>query len=95
MSRIEKGFQEMFEECGYEIYEGRETIIEFVQTKEQKEAENRRLSVVELTEKIRDKYWNVEEMGNAEKTEAFISIKLWSVIYYYVVTIDISWAKFK
>ncbi|GBB90009.1 hypothetical protein RclHR1_00920002 [Rhizophagus clarus] len=64
----------MFEECGYEIYEGRETIIEFVQTKEQKEAENRRLSVVELTEKIRDKYWNVEEMGNAEKTEAFISM---------------------
>ncbi|GES97801.1 hypothetical protein GLOIN_2v1777773 [Rhizophagus clarus] len=56
------------------IEKGREIIIEFVQTKEQKEAENRRLSVVELTEKIRDKYWNVEEMGNAEKTEAFISI---------------------
>ena len=64
----------MFEECGYEIYEGRETIIEFVQTKERKEAEDRRLSVVELTEKIRDKYWNVEEMGNVKNTEAFISM---------------------
>lgn len=64
----------MFEECGYEIYEGHETIIEFVQTKEQKEAENQRLSVVELTERIRDKYWNVEEMGNVESTEAFISM---------------------
>ena len=63
----------MFEECGYEIYEGRETIIEFVQTKERKEAEDRRLSVVELTERIRDKYWNIEEMGNVKNTEDFIS----------------------
>ena len=68
-----KVFQEMFEECGYEIYEGRETIIEFVQTKERKEAEDRRLSVVELTERIRDKYWNIEEMGNVKNTEDFIS----------------------
>ena len=43
-------------------------------TKEQKEAENWRLTVVELTERIRDKYWNVEESGDTEKTEAFISM---------------------
>ena len=64
----------MFEECGYEIYEGRESVIEFVQTKQQKEAENWKLTVVELTERIRDRYWSVEEMGDIEKTEAFISM---------------------
>lgn len=68
-----KVFQEMFEEGGYEIYEGRESVIELAQTKQQKEAENRRLTVVELTERIRDGYWSVEEKGNIEKTEAFIS----------------------
>jgi hypothetical protein len=67
-----KTFQEMFEECGYEIYEGREIIIEFTQTKQLREAEDRRLSVVELTERIRDRYWSVEEMGDVGKTEAFI-----------------------
>ncbi|PKY57815.1 hypothetical protein RhiirA4_510990 [Rhizophagus irregularis] len=56
-----KAFQGMFEECGYEIYENRESVIEFVQTKQLKEAEDRRLTVVELTERIRDKYWSVEE----------------------------------
>ena len=69
-----KVFQGMFEECGYEIYEGRESVIEFVQTKQQKEAENRRLTVVELTERIRDRYWNIEEKGDIEKTDAFISM---------------------
>jgi hypothetical protein len=36
-----KMFQGMFDECGYEIYESRESIIEFVQTKQLKEAEDR------------------------------------------------------
>ncbi|RHZ74083.1 hypothetical protein Glove_227g182 [Diversispora epigaea] len=76
MDRIEKGkgFQEMFEESGYEIYEGRESVVEFAQTGPQKEAEDRRLTVVELTERVRDKYWSVEEMGDVKKTEAFISM---------------------
>ena len=69
-----EAFQKMFEECGYEIYESRDSIIEFVQTKQQKETEDRRLSVAELTERIRDRYWSVEEMGDIEKTEAFISV---------------------
>ncbi|CAB4432297.1 unnamed protein product [Rhizophagus irregularis] len=69
-----KAFQGMFEECGYEIYENRESVIEFVQTKQLKEAEDRRLTVVELTERIRDKYWSVEERGDTEKTETFISM---------------------
>ena len=67
-----KMFQGMFEECGYEIYERCESILEFVQTEQQKNVENRRLSVVELTERIRDRYWSVEEMGDVEKTKAFI-----------------------
>ncbi|RHZ77074.1 hypothetical protein Glove_186g2 [Diversispora epigaea] len=46
----------MFEESGYEIYEGCESIIEFVEIEKQKETENRRLTVVELTERIRDRY---------------------------------------
>ena len=69
-----KVFQKMFEECGFEIYEGRESTIEFVQTEKQKGAENRRLTVVELTERIRDRYWSVEEMDDVEKTETFISM---------------------
>ena len=69
-----EAFQKMFEECGYEIYESRDSIIEFVQTKQQKEAEDRRLTVAELTERIRDRYWSVEEMGDVKKTEDFISM---------------------
>ena len=30
--------------------------------------------MVELTERIRDKYWSIEEKGDTEKTEAFISM---------------------
>ena len=64
----------MFEECGYEVYESRESMIEFVQTKQLKEAEDRRLTVVELTKRIHDRYWRVEEMGDVKKTETFISM---------------------
>jgi hypothetical protein len=67
-------FQGMFEESGFEIYETRETVIEFMPTEQQKEAENRRLTVAELTERVRDRYWRVEEMGDVMRTEAFISM---------------------
>jgi len=30
--------------------------------------------VVELTERIRDRYWSVEEIGDVDRTEAFISL---------------------
>jgi len=49
-------FQEIFEESGFEIYESHELVIEFVQTKKQKEAENQRLTIVELTERMHDRY---------------------------------------
>jgi hypothetical protein len=45
-------FQVMFEESSYEIYENRESVIEVVQTEKQKEAENRRITVAELTERL-------------------------------------------
>ena len=67
-------FQGMFEESGFEIYETRKTVIEFMPTEQQKEAENRRLTVAELTERVRDRYWRVEEMGDVMRTEAFISM---------------------
>jgi hypothetical protein len=69
-----KMFQGMFEESGFEVYESRESVITFVQTEKQKEVENRRLTVAELTERVRDRYWRVEEMGDVRRTEAFISM---------------------
>jgi hypothetical protein len=67
-------FQRIFEESGYEVYEGRESITEFVQTEQQKEIENQKLTMAELTERIHDRYWSVEEMGDAERMENFISM---------------------
>ncbi|CAB4382779.1 unnamed protein product [Rhizophagus irregularis] len=67
-------FRKIFEESGFEVYESRESFIEYVQTEQQKNAENRRIAVGELTERIRDRYWRVEEMGDVEKTQSFISI---------------------
>lgn len=66
-------FRKIFEESGFEVYESRESFIEYVQTEQQKNAENRRLAVAELTERIRDRYWCVEEMGDVKRTQTFIS----------------------
>ena len=68
-------FQELFEESGFEIYEKRELVfVETpVQTEEEKQVENRRHIVNELTERLRNKYWNVEEMGNTEQAEIFVN----------------------
>jgi hypothetical protein len=49
-----KMFQGMFEESGFEVYESRESVITFVQTEKQKEVENQRLTVAELTERVHD-----------------------------------------
>jgi hypothetical protein len=67
-------FREMFEESGFQVYESRETFIEFVQTEQQKSAENRKIALGELTERMRDKYWRVEEMGDTANTQSFISM---------------------
>ncbi|CAB4383384.1 unnamed protein product [Rhizophagus irregularis] len=69
-----KMFQEMFEESSFEVYESHESVITFVQTEKQKDIENRRLTVAELTERVRDRYWRVEEMGDVRRTEAYISM---------------------
>lgn len=67
-------FREMFEESGFEVYESRESFIEYVQTEQQKGAEHRRLAVAELTERVRDRYWSVEETGDVERIETFVSM---------------------
>ncbi|CAG8657282.1 10345_t:CDS:2 [Rhizophagus irregularis] len=67
-------FREIFEESGFEVYESRESFIEYVQTEQQKRAEDRRIAVGELTERMRDRYWRVEETGDAERTQFFISM---------------------
>ncbi|CAG8648005.1 6937_t:CDS:2, partial [Dentiscutata erythropus] len=40
---------------------------EMFEEKQQKGAENRRVSVVELTKRIRDRYWRVEESGDIRR----------------------------
>jgi len=67
-------FREMFEESGFEVYESRESFIEYAQTEQQKGAEHRRLVVAELTERMRDRYWYVEEAGDVNRVETFISM---------------------
>ncbi|CAB5152408.1 unnamed protein product [Rhizophagus irregularis] len=67
-------FREIFEESGFEVYESRESFIEYVQTEQQKRAKDRRIAVGELTERMRDRYWHVEEIGDAERTQSFISM---------------------
>ena len=62
-----------FEESGFEVY-GRNELVTVIneQTEEQKEAETRRLAINELTERIRDMYWKMEDGGDSEQIEAFI-----------------------
>jgi hypothetical protein len=64
-------FQKTFEENGFEIYERRELVI-IERTEQQKEADKRKLTVNELTERIRDGYWRVEERGDVSRTEAYV-----------------------
>jgi len=45
-----------------------------VQTEQQKGAEHRRLAVAELTKRVRDRYWCVEEAGDVNRMEIFISM---------------------
>ncbi|CAG8773906.1 23794_t:CDS:2, partial [Dentiscutata erythropus] len=59
-----KSFQEVFEKNVFEIYESCELFIETVRTEQQKKAEDLRLTVVELTKRIKDRYWKVEKAGD-------------------------------
>ncbi|CAG8762450.1 hypothetical protein GLOIN_2v1775727 [Rhizophagus irregularis DAOM 181602=DAOM 197198] len=43
-------------------------------TEQQKNAENQRIAVGELTERMRNRYWRVEEMGDVKKMQSFISM---------------------
>jgi hypothetical protein len=56
-------FQIMFDEAGFDIYMHRELVNFEVPevTEAEEEKENRRLTISELTERMRDMYWRVEE----------------------------------
>ena len=65
----------MFDEVGFDIYMHRELVDLEVprMTEAEKAIENQRLAVSELTERMRNIYWRVEERGNIEQTGAFIN----------------------
>jgi len=67
-------FQELFEESGLEVYQHRELVmVELPKlTTEERKAENRRLVLNELTERLRNRYWEAEERDSGQ-AEMFIS----------------------
>ncbi|KAF9998379.1 hypothetical protein BGZ80_006798, partial [Entomortierella chlamydospora] len=69
-----KAFQQMFEENGVLVYQSREMVEIPVHEPTEKErgSEIRRLKVNELMERVRDKFWAVENIGDAEASTAFI-----------------------
>jgi hypothetical protein len=68
-----QNFQEMFAEAGYEVYEHRELVEEReFETEEQRQAENLRLEMNEITERIRDAFWRTLEGGDNVRTAAFL-----------------------
>ncbi|CAB5199476.1 hypothetical protein RhiirA5_423087 [Rhizophagus irregularis] len=46
----------------------------YVQTEQQKGAESQKIAVGELTKRMCDRYWHVEEMGDVERMQSFISM---------------------
>ncbi|GES94243.1 hypothetical protein GLOIN_2v1777473 [Rhizophagus clarus] len=73
-SEVWQIFHKIFEESEFEVYESQESFIEYVQTEQQKGAENQKIAVDELTKRMRNRYWHVEEMGDAERMQFFISM---------------------
>jgi len=65
----------MFDEVGFDIYMHRELVDLKVSRmiEAEKAIENRQLAVSELTERMCDVYWRVEERGNIEQTGVFIN----------------------
>ena len=70
-----RAFQQLFAENGFEIYEHRERveIAEPRQVGNERDAERRRLAVNELMERVRNRFWQIEEQGNVERTVDFIN----------------------
>ncbi len=65
----------MFEETGFEVYERRERIEtdEHFQIEGEREAEARRLAMNELIERVRDRFWRIEEEDNADASSTFVA----------------------
>ncbi|RHZ76932.1 hypothetical protein Glove_187g66 [Diversispora epigaea] len=69
-----KQFQQTFDESGFEIYEHCELInFEILEkNKNDRAAENRKLTVNELMERTRNEYWNIEEIGDEKEKSEFL-----------------------
>lgn len=69
-----KTFRHLFEESGMEVYRSHE-LMEIplqVMTQEEVKAEDQRLRVNELLERVRNTFWAKVEGGNEEGTDSFI-----------------------
>ncbi|KAF8950179.1 hypothetical protein BGZ46_004691 [Entomortierella lignicola] len=73
-SEVWIAFQRIFQENGLSVYEKRQVVeIPTVQpTEEDVATETRRLKVNELMERVRDRFWEVEEKGNVEASTIVI-----------------------
>jgi hypothetical protein len=79
-------FQRMFEENGFEVYESRGLVI-VEQTVQQKEAENRKLTINELTERIRDGYTPSSSISSLYVFHHFCSIIIQFVPFMFIIII--------
>jgi len=67
-------FQQLFAESGFEVYQTRELVeVQPVQA-EEREADARHLAFNELLEQLRDRYWRVEDAGDAEQAAGVINL---------------------
>lgn len=66
-------FRDIFAEAGYSVYERREMVeIPEFETEEQRQAENLRLEMNELTERFRDSFWRILDDGDHTRTSEFL-----------------------
>ena len=65
---------EIFNECGFEVFEHRELVSlePFEKDETDRAATNRKLTVNELMERTRDQYWSIEENGDESEKAKFI-----------------------
>jgi hypothetical protein len=68
-----QSFQDVFAEAGYSVYERREAVeVPENETEEQRQAENLRLRMNEITERFRDLFWKILDRGDHARTVAFL-----------------------
>ncbi|RIB25617.1 hypothetical protein C2G38_2030897 [Gigaspora rosea] len=73
-TNVWRNFQQMFQECGFEVYTHHEIVKVDTpeRTKAERASDNRPLAVNELMKRTRDVYWKIEGNGDENQTNAFI-----------------------